>query len=246
MTLINNTVLITGGSSGIGFKLAEILVKNNNQVIICSRSEEKLKRSKELIPELHIIQCDLATKEGCMKLTEQIKRDFPSCNILVNNAAVVHKNNFYTDNSALEKSDLEIQTNLIAPIYLSKLFIPVISKNKNAKIININSGLAYLPRAVYPIYNATKAALHSFTQVLRMQLSNTNIDVIEVMFPAVDTPWHNGNTPKIAISADAAVNEMLVKLSKNKKEIRIGKVNLLYKLYRIAPKFALKKLNDVS
>lgn len=243
---MNNTVLITGGSSGIGFKLAEILVKNNNQVIICGRSEEKLKKSKGLIPELHIIQCDLSTKEGCLQLSEQIKKDFSSCNILINNAAVVHKNNFYTDISAIEKSELEINTNLMAPIYLSKLLMPIISKNENAKIINITSGLAYLPRAVYPIYNATKAALHSFTQVLRMQLSNTNIDIIEVMFPAVDTPWHNGNTPKIAISADAAVNEMLVKLSKNQKEIRIGKVNLLYKLYRIAPKFALKKLNALS
>jgi uncharacterized oxidoreductase len=88
--------------------------------------------------------------------------------------------------------------------------------------------------------------LHSFTQVLRDQLKNEEIQIIEVMFPAVDTPWHKGNPPKIAITPERAVSEMLKKIADGKTEIRIAKVKLLYLISRIAPKFALKKINNIS
>jgi short-subunit dehydrogenase involved in D-alanine esterification of teichoic acids len=119
------------------------------------------------------------------------------------------------------------------------------TQNKSS-IINITTGLIYAPRAVYPIYNATKAALHSFTQVLRYQTSQLPIEIIEVMMPVVATPWHKGDVPKIAISPERAVSEMIPKIESGRKEIRIGKVQLLYVLSRIAPGFAFKKINQIS
>jgi len=105
--------------------------------------------------------------------------------------------------------------------------------------------LIYAPRADYSFYNSTKAALHAFTQVLRIQNTNPNLKIIEVLFPVVDTPWHKGNAPKIAISVDQAVQGMIKGIEKGKEEVKVAGVKLLYLLSRIAPKFALKKINNL-
>lgn len=246
MNLTGNTVLITGGSSGLGLELSKELVRLKNNVIICGRSDQKLEQAKQKIPGLEIYQCDLSTEAGCIELAEWIKRNHPGLNVLVNNAALVHKTNFMEDDQSLAKAEQEIQTNLVAPVRLSKLLYPVINSNRDPVIINITTGLAFVPRAVYPIYNATKAALHSFTKVIRHQLAGGNIKIIEVMFPAVDTPWHSGNPPKIAISPEKAIYEMIKGLQKGKAEIKVGKVKLIYALSRIAPNFAFRKINRLK
>lgn len=243
MVLQNNTIFITGGSSGIGLELAKSLLKKKNKVIICGRSADKLEVVKKLYPEIIIFQCDISQDSECKRLLSWIKKEHPSCNILVNNAAIVHTTNFYEDENILLKAGAEIQTNLTAPLTLIKFFLPVIEKNQNPKIINITTGLVYAPKATYPIYNATKAALHSFTQGLRVQMKNVPISIIEVLFPAVDTPWHKGNAPGFAITPEVAVKEMIEKIEKGQKEIKIGKVKILYLLSRIAPSFALKMMN---
>ncbi|NJO91847.1 MAG: SDR family NAD(P)-dependent oxidoreductase [Chloroflexia bacterium] len=230
MMLQNNTILITGGSSGIGLELAKKLSKSN-KVIICGRSKEKLEQAKNKLPEISIYQCDLSKQGECEGLAAWIKEHYPQCNILINNAALVNVTQFYSDEKAIEKADFEMRTNFMAPIILSKLLIPVLERNTNSKLINVTTGLVYAPKAAYPFYNATKAALHSFTQVLRIQMEKVSkLSIVEVMFPAVDTPWHNGNAPKIAIPVESAVNEMLEKLGNGEIEIKIAKVNLIYKM----------------
>jgi len=207
---------------------------------------DKLKQVKAELPKIEFFQCDISKTEDCQNLTKWVNDNFPSCNILINNAAIVHFSNFYDNENILSEAREEIETNLMAPIVLSKLFIPIIEKNKFAQIINVTTGLVYSPKAEYPFYNATKAALHSFTQVLRKQLSDKEIKITEVLFPAVDTPWHKGNRPKIAISVQQAVNDMLKELEKDKVEIRVAGVKLLYAISRIAPKFAFKKINSLT
>ena len=244
MELKNSTILITGGSSGIGLELARRLSKRNT-VLICGRSLDKLEAAKKEVSKLETFQCDLSIKSECERLFSWVNQNHANLNVLINNAAITHVASFKDDQQAIEKAQAEIQTNLMAPIILSKLFLPMLERSKNSKLINITTGLIYAPRAIYPFYNATKAALHSFTQVLRMQLKNTSIDVVEVLFPAVDTPWHNGNSPDFAITAESAVVEMFEKLQNGKTEIKVGKVKLLQRVSRIAPSFAIRKLNSL-
>ena len=246
MEILNSTVIITGGSSGIGFEMCRQLIEKGNKVITCSRSLEKLSAAQKQLPDLIIYQCDIAQEPECETFVEWIIQNHPHVNVLINNAAVVSQTNFVEDPFILKKMKEEIATNILAPIRLIKLLFPVLVKNSHSKIINITTGLVYVPRTIYTFYNASKAALHSFTQVLREQLKNENIKIIEVLFPAVDTPWHHGNPPKIAVSPKKAVTEMLKGITRNNTEIRILKVKLLYFIYRLAPKFAFKKINNVN
>ncbi|MEL7834655.1 SDR family oxidoreductase [Fodinibius sp. Rm-B-1B1-1] len=245
MVLQNNTILITGGSSGIGLELTKKLLERKNKVLICGRTLKKLQRAKQKLPSLHYLQCDISKPSDCKQLRNWVLENHPHCNVLINNAAIVHVENFYRDDDILKKADAEVQTNLMAPIRLSKLFAPILNNNKNPGIINITTGLVYVPRTIYPFYNATKSALHSFTQVLRSQSTDSPIDIVEVQFPAVDTPWHQGNPPDIAIPTEEAVRKMIEGIEKGHKEVQVGKVKLLYLLSRLAPNFAFRKLNSL-
>lgn len=243
MQLQQNTILITGGSSGIGFELARILIEKNNTVLVCGRSAQKLQAAKASLPELHIFPCDISIPAHRTALFNWVKERHPACNMLVNNAGIAYKTDFRTDDEMIAKAEEEIQTNLVAPIVLSKLFLPLLERNRNAAICNITTGLIYAPRAVYPVYNATKAGLHSFTQVLRHQLKHVPVKVIEVIMTVVDTPWHKGSAPKAAISVEAATRELVAGLAADKQEIMIGKVKLLHFLSRLSPQLAWKIIN---
>jgi uncharacterized oxidoreductase len=246
MNLKNNTVLITGGSSGIGFELSKALIQKGNTVIICGKSNEKLLAAKKAESKLITYQCDLSDSKECIDFANRIKDNHPKLNILINNAAIVSKIDFLKNEKALEFAENEYQTNLLAPIRLIKLLYNSISDKESSAIINITTGLIYAPREIYPFYNSSKSALHSFTQTLRMSLSKEKTKVIEVMFPAVITPWHKGNPPKTAIPVDDAVNQMIKGLEKGNPEIRIGGAKILYLMSRIAPAFALKKVNSIK
>jgi uncharacterized oxidoreductase len=245
MKIKNNTVLITGGSSGIGLELSKVLIQQANKVIICGKSNEKLLAAKKMLPQLITYQCDLSSSEECIDFARKIGENHPDLNILINNAAIVNKIDFIHDENAIKLAENEYQTNLLAPIRLIKLLYKTISANDSSAIINITTGLIYAPRVIYPFYNSSKSALHSFTQTLRIRLKDEKTKVVEVMFPAVDTPWHQGSPPKIAISVGAAVSEMIRGLEKGKSEINVGGAKLLYLISRLAPAFALKKVNEI-
>jgi uncharacterized oxidoreductase len=238
----NNTILITGGSSGIGLELARWLAPTN-RVLICGRSSTRLEMAQREIPSLDIFPCDLALASERKRLVEWVATRHPACNTLINNAAIVHKTQFHTDPDMEQKAEQEIEVNLLAPIVLTKLFLPLLQKNEQPSIINITTGLVYVPRAVYPIYCGTKAALHAFTRVLREQMKDEKIDIVEVLMPVVDTPWHKGQPPRMAIPAPKAVDEMLAKLHKGEKEIRVGGVKLLYWINRFMPRVAFRLIN---
>ena len=246
MQLKNNTVLITGGSSGIGLELSKVLINKGNKVIICGKSDEKLEAAKKAHPKLITYQCDVSDSRQCADFAVKIAKNHPDLNVLINNAAIVNKIDFINDENALELAENEYQTNLIAPIRLIKLLYPTINANDSSAIINVTTGLIYAPRVIYPFYNSSKSALHSFTQTLRIRLKDEKTKVVEVMFPAVDTPWHKGTPPKIAISVEKAVAEMITGLEKGKAEIKVGGAKILYLLSRIAPGFALKKVNEIQ
>ena len=221
MDLSSNTVIITGGASGIGFALAERFLSAGSEVIVCGRREEKLREVQERYPNLHIRVCDVSHSSDRVSLFEWVTREFPKLNILVNNAGIQRRFQV-AQNSDWEKIEEELAINLDAPIHLSTLFIPHLVKQEHPAILNITSGLAFAPMASAPVYCATKAALRSFTLSLRHQLSATPISVIEIIPPAVNTDLggkgiHTTGTP-LNEFADAVVDQ----LKKGSVEIAYG------------------------
>lgn len=187
-----NTVLITGGATGIGFSLAEAFVKAGNEVVICGRREAKLREAKSRLPQVHVTVCDLSKEDKRRSLYEWVSSNFNDVNILVNNAGIQRMIDLKKGISELSAGEDEIEINLKACVHLSALFTPLFLKKEETAIINVSSGLCFVPIAVMPVYCATKAAIHSFTQLLRHQLRDTSIRVFEVIPPTVDTELDKG------------------------------------------------------
>ena len=187
MNIKGNTILITGGSAGIGLALAERFLKENNTVIICGRNEQKLEEAKLKFPEIHTLVCDISKEEERISLYKKAVEEFPKLNVLINNAGIQQRINLSKLQESWSYYQKEIATNLEAPIHLVTLFIPHLEKQKDAVIANVSSGLAFTPMAAAPVYCATKAAIHSFTMSLRYQLLESGIKVIEIAPPAVST-----------------------------------------------------------
>ncbi|VVB93098.1 L-rhamnose 1-dehydrogenase (NADP(+)) [uncultured archaeon] len=227
MKINGNTILITGGATGIGFALAQAFVKEGNNVIVCGRREHKLKEAKSKLPQIHTRVCDLTKEKEQEALYNWIKSDFKDINILVNNAGIQRMIDFKRGISDLTAGENEIDINLTAPIYLSASFIPLLLKQKESAIINVSSGLGFIPIAVMPVYCATKAAMHSFSLSIRHQLRNTPIKVFEVIPPTVDTELDKGARDERG-QADKGIPPVevaratLKALEKNEYEIAIG------------------------
>ena len=218
-----NTVLITGGATGIGFSLAEAFVEKGNEVIICGRREFKLNEAKDKLPQIHIMTCDITKVNDRFDLYYNLKSNFKDINILVNNAGIGRMVDLKKGESDLRED--EIYTNLIAPIHLSTHFIPDLLRHEESAIINVSSGLAFVPIAAMPIYCATKAAMHSFSISLRHQLRDTEIKVFEVIPPIVDTEFHKEARDELknrSISPSIVAEETLRALEKDEYEIPIG------------------------
>ncbi|MFZ1080542.1 MAG: SDR family NAD(P)-dependent oxidoreductase [Candidatus Kryptoniota bacterium] len=187
MEISGNTVLITGGATGIGYAVAESFSQARNEVIICGRRQERLLEAQKKHPEFHIKVCDVAEEADRKALVEWIATNFPKLNIVVNNAGIQRDVDFTKGVAEFLAGENEIKINLEAPIILSGMFIPHLTGKKEAAIINVSSGLGFVPAARMPVYSATKAALHAFSMALRHQLSKIGIKVFEVVPPAVDT-----------------------------------------------------------
>ena len=186
MNLNGNTVLVTGGASGIGFGLAQRFVHAGSTVIICGRREGKLAEAQAACPELHARTCDVADPSEREALFAWATNNFPDVNVLINNAGIQQRINLQ-EPPVWDDIEREIAINLSAPIHLASLFIPHLRARSHAAILNVTSGLAFSPLAMMPVYGATKAAMHSFTLSLRRQLSDADVTVVEVIPPAVDT-----------------------------------------------------------
>ena len=181
----NNTVLITGGATGIGFALAESFVKLGNKVIVCGRRMDKLEDAKRRLPSLIVRQCDVSKEGDRRALYEWVEKEFNDLNLLVNNAGIQRRIDFTKGTEDLLRQEDEIDINFKAQVYLAARFVPLLSRQKEAAIVNVSSGLGFVPLTVFPIYSATKAAIHSFTMSLRFQLRRTSVKVFEVIPPTV-------------------------------------------------------------
>jgi uncharacterized oxidoreductase len=216
-----NTVLITGGGSGIGFALAERFIQAGSQVVICGRREYRLKEAQSKYPQLGIRMCDVAKPAERTALFDWVTQTYPGLNVLVNNAGIQQPIQLQ-EKPDWETLSEEVAINLEAPIHLSTLFIPHLLKQKRPAIINITSGLSFVPKANVPVYCATKAALHSFTLSLRHQLSGTLIDVTEIIPPAVDTDLGGKGLHTFGVPLDEFADAVAEQLKKGSIEATYG------------------------
>lgn len=223
MIVTNNTVLITGGSLGIGLALAEAFLKAGNTVLICGRRADKLAAARARFPELHTFVSDVAQQADREQLFATVQRDFPALNILVNNAGIQRPIDLTNGPGSYETGVSEITTNLVAPFHLATLFVPLLASQPEAAIINITSGLGFTPLADFPVYAATKAGLHTFSLSLRHQLRNTSVRVFEVIPPIVNTELKGDDTPDPrGIPASQVADETLAALTNDTYELAIG------------------------
>lgn len=224
MKLSGNTILITGGGSGIGLAFAERFLQLGNQVIICGRREEALAEAQAHNPGLIIRACDLSLESERLALLAWVTAHYPQVNVLVNNAGIQHGFNVLRADARNNWAyyQQEIATNMEAPIHLSLLLAPLFAAHTEAAILNVTSGLAFTPLAITPIYSASKAALHSFTVSLRHQLAETSVEVIEIAPPAVNTQLGGDGQHTHGEPLDAFTDGIFQGLEEGKAEIGYG------------------------
>ena len=232
METSGNTVLVTGGATGIGFALAQAFVSSDNRVLICGRRAARLEEAQRKLPQIQVMQCDLTEQTGRESLVNWVKERYPEINVLVNNAGIQRAIDLRQGLAELLRGDDEIRVNLVAPVYLSACFAPILMQRKEAAIINVSSGLAFVPIAAMPVYCATKAAVHSFSVSLRHQLRGTAVKVFEIIPPAVDTELGMGSTQPAGqthggIPPSDVATETMRALQDDEYEIAVGRAKSL-------------------
>src|SRR5437763_8250940 len=238
MKLSNRTILITGGSAGIGLAFALKFLELGNEVIVTGRRQAVLDQVKAKNPKLHTIQSDVADPTQIAALATRVKADFPKLDVLMNNAGIMLYKNLRAPATDLAGLTAEVNINLGGVIGMTSAFIDMLAANKGT-VINVSSGLAFVPLPSAPIYSATKAAVHSYTQSLRFQLQETGVEVIELMPPAVKTDL-TADLPEGSlklITTDELVKQSFAALKAGVLEIRPGQAKQLAFLRRLAPDF---------
>jgi uncharacterized oxidoreductase len=222
VNLSNNTVLITGGASGIGLSLASHFVQSGSTVIICGRNKSKLEEAKLKLPQVTTYVCDVANAAERISMFKWMSNEFPKLNVLINNAGIQRRGLQLAQAQSWETLAEEITINLEAPIHLSMLFIPQLMQQENPAILNVTSVLAFVPLTMAPIYSATKAALHSFTLSLRQQLIDSPISVIEIIPPAVNTDLGGKGLHTFGVDVDEFTNAIVKQLERGQIEVSYG------------------------
>ncbi|QHL87606.1 SDR family NAD(P)-dependent oxidoreductase [Nibribacter ruber] len=219
MKLAGNTVLITGGASGIGLAIAQRFLQAGSTVLVCGRREDKLQEAQQQHPQLHTRVCDVARESDRIDLVHWATQNFPHLNVLVNNAGIQRRVNPVETQEPWTETQQELAINLEAPIHLCMLFAEHLKQQQKAAIINVTSGLAFTPAAFAPIYCATKAALHSFTVSLRFLLSKTNVEVLEIVPPAVNTDLGGVGLHNFGEPLDAFADSVMQRLDQGELEV---------------------------
>lgn len=247
----NQTVLITGGGSGIGLALAHKFLENNNTVIITGRNKSKLEKVKQENPRIQIFQSDVTDDADVRMLVDDVEEKFGGLDVLINNAGIMNLVDTGNESNDLQRQMQEIEINFNSPVRMLHYFLPLLKKSKNAVLVNVSSGLAYVPFAQAPVYSGTKSAIHFWTKSIRPQLKPHNIKVVELLPPVVDTPLAHGADIAEDDNLKPMPPEKLANIFWNdyiigKEEITPGISKQLKLMSRLAPKFIFKQLNKQS
>ena len=240
MKLTNNEVLITGGTSGIGLALAIELSKRGNKVVVIGRNNDRLAAVQAEKPEILTFQGDVADRQSLVVLQEWLPNNLPNLNIIINSAGIMKPHNLLDPDLDLDELLSDIHINLVGTITVDKLFLPQLMRQKEAMIVNISSGLAYLSSAPHPTYSASKAGVQMFTSALRDQLAyahKDNVHVMELVPPLVaETNLENGTASNSFGNMDLndLVNVAIKGMEQNKQRVNAGAAKMLRKMRNTA------------
>lgn len=245
MDLGGNTALVTGGASGIGLAIARRLLEAGSRVIICGRREAKLREAAEAYPGLETRVCDVGSETDRAALAAWATATYPELNVLVNNAGIQRRIQLQSEEPWRDTRE-EIAVNFDAPVHLSLLFLPHLRQRERAAIVNVSSGLAFVPMATAPVYCATKAALHSFTLSLRLQLRDTAVRVVEIVPPAVNTDLGGAGLHNFGAPLDEFADDVMGRMAEGELEIAYGGAEDRARSARVAFDEAFERMNGVA
>ena len=246
MQLRQRTILITGGTSGIGFELARQLLAQGNTVIVTGREALRIDDARERLPGLHGIVSDVTEATAIAALHAEVTARFPELDVLVNNAGIM-RNLDLSRQRSLADVTREIDVNLRGPVQMVQQFLPHLRARGTSAIVNVSSGLAFVPLAISPIYSAAKAALHAYTRALRVQLAGSGVQVFELAPPPVETRLMRSEFEaelkgSRGMAVDSLARRAIAGIEHGHNEIRPGLANVLKGMSRIAPEFMFRQL----
>jgi uncharacterized oxidoreductase len=245
LDLSRRKIFITGGTSGIGLELARQLTARGAQVAVCARSVDRLARLGNELPQISTFSADLGDVPQLPDLVRQLLVDFGPPSVLINNAGI-QINDAWSDiesTARLTAIQSEIAVNLVSPLALTALLLDSLAQTPGATVVNVTSALAWKPKRSAPVYCATKAALRSFTDGMRLQLEGAGIRMVEAVPALVETPMTQGRGSG-KISAAEAATAIIRGLKRDADRIYIGKAKLLAFLYRVSPNAVARILRD--
>lgn len=244
MKTSKNTVLLIGGTAGIGLEITKQLTALDNHVIITGRNQERLDAAASSLNNVTTVLSDVSKADDIDLLVEKIRSEFPQLNMVINNAGRALLYNLADPNQdAFAHAADEMLTNYLSIIRINQKLLPVLKQQEASAIVNVSSIVAYVPGITLPTYAASKAALHSYSTSLRLSLEETTVKVFELMPPLVDTEFskeiggHNGIKPSVV------ADELLTALANDEYEIRVGDTAKIYELFRQSPVDALNVMN---
>lgn len=244
MKTSNNKILITGGSAGIGFAIAQLL-SANNQVIITGRNKDRLEAAAAKLKNTTTIVGDISDAADVDRLVSRLYTEHPDLNIVINNAGKAFVYDLVGEKAAgFDKAGQEMETNYLSIIRLNERLLPLLKRQPEAAIVNVTSIVAFAPGARLATYAASKAALRSYTQSLRYTLRSTNIKVFELMPPLVDTEFSTEINGHLGIKPVVVAEALLDAFKEDRLEIRVAGTDDLYKLFLSSPEQAMAVINS--
>lgn len=244
MKTSKNTVLITGGSAGIGLEIAKKLDALGNHVIIVGRNAERLKAAAAQLNHVTTLTADVSDANDTDELIKTVSRDFPALNMVINNAGAAFLSNLTSGTDTFKDASAEMLTNYLAIIRLNEGLLALLQQQAEAAIVNVSSIVAFVPGDKLVTYGASKAALHSYTLSLRRALESTTVKVFELMPPLVNTEFSAVIDGHKGIPASQVAEEFLEGWQTDRYEIRVANTEQLYQLFRSSPEEALKVMNQ--
>ncbi|MBO9673351.1 MAG: SDR family NAD(P)-dependent oxidoreductase [Sphingobacteriaceae bacterium] len=244
MDLKNSTILITGGTSGIGLELVKQLTEQGSTIIVTGRKPESLHDTKRRFPNIHLFQSDVSNPHDIELLYKEVTQQFPDLNMIVNNAGEMRLLDVQDASKDLENITREIDINLTGTIRMVHQFLPHLLKKHTAAIVNVSSAIAFMPYSTAPVYSASKAGVHAYSQALRLQLNKTNVRVFELIPPGVNTnlqnDWVLPPNPGQMMDVDKLVSVAIKGLLNDTPEIKPFLVKVIKFLSRLVPQQLIK------